>query len=71
VSTKWPQVEEVDDLVRTMEAASAHLDLDQLAICPQCGFASAGEGNDDLDEDIQWRKLERMVEAARRIWPAA
>jgi 5-methyltetrahydropteroyltriglutamate--homocysteine methyltransferase len=70
VSTKWREVEEVDDLVRTMEAASAHLDLAQLAICPQCGFASAGEGNDDLDEDIQWRKLERMVEAARRIWPA-
>ena len=70
VSTKRREVEEVDDLVRTIEGAAAHLDLSQLAICPQCGFASAAEGNDDLDEEIQWRKLERMVEAARRLWPA-
>jgi 5-methyltetrahydropteroyltriglutamate--homocysteine methyltransferase len=41
--------------------------VDQLALSPQCGFASVLEGN-LLTEDQQWRKLELVVETARRVW---
>ena len=38
-------------------------DLSQLATCAQCGLASAAEGNDDVDEATQRRKLEEMARA--------
>ena len=41
--------------------------LEQLALSPQCGFASTEEGN-LLTEDEQWRKLELVVEVAREVW---
>jgi len=71
VSSKDPQVESEDELVRRIEECSKFLDVSQLAITTQCGFASAGEGNDALSEDDQWRKLETMVKAANRIWDRA
>jgi 5-methyltetrahydropteroyltriglutamate--homocysteine methyltransferase len=54
--------------VRHIEEAGRYLDVDRLALAPQCGFASTYIGN-ELTEDIQWRKLETLVEAADRIWP--
>jgi len=68
MSSKKPRVESVDELVGAIEEASRHLGVDQLALAPQCGFASTYVGN-AVTEDIQWRKLERLVEAAERIWP--
>jgi 5-methyltetrahydropteroyltriglutamate--homocysteine methyltransferase len=68
VSTKVPELEAEDDLLRRMEEASRHLPIDQLGISPQCGFASVWEGN-QIDEDVQWRKLERVARVADRIWP--
>ena len=41
--------------------------LDQLALSPQCGFASTMEGN-LLTEDDQWAKLELVVDTARAVW---
>jgi 5-methyltetrahydropteroyltriglutamate--homocysteine methyltransferase len=41
--------------------------MDQLAISPQCGFASTAHGN-LLTEDDQWRKLARLVETASSLW---
>ncbi len=41
--------------------------LDNLCLSPQCGFSSTHHGN-DLTEDEQWRKLERVVEVAREVW---
>jgi 5-methyltetrahydropteroyltriglutamate--homocysteine methyltransferase len=70
VNTKVPDVEPADSLVRKIEEASQHLDVSQLAISPQCGFASTMHGN-ELDEDAQWRKLEEMVKAAEKVWGRA
>jgi 5-methyltetrahydropteroyltriglutamate--homocysteine methyltransferase len=70
VSTKVAEVEPADSLVRKIEQASKYLDVSQLAISPQCGFASTMHGN-ELDEDAQWRKLEEMVKAAETIWGRA
>jgi len=68
VSTKVPQLESVDELARRVDAAAKYVPLDCLAISPQCGFASDVVGN-LLTEEEQKRKLERVVETARKIWP--
>ena len=69
VSTKTPEVEREDDLVRKLEEAASFLggDLGRLAISPQCGFASVLVGN-EIDEDTQWRKLELVSRVADRLW---
>jgi len=67
VSTKVPELESVDALKRRIEEASRFIPLDQLAISPQCGFASDVVGN-LLGPDDQKRKLERVVETARAVW---
>ncbi len=67
VSTKVPELESIDALKRRIDAASKFVSLDQLAISPQCGFASDVVGN-LLSADDQKRKLERVVETARAVW---
>ena len=67
VSTKTPVLESVDTLRRRTDEATRFLDLDQLAIGPQCGFASTVAGN-PLTEDDERAKLARVVEAALTIW---
>jgi 5-methyltetrahydropteroyltriglutamate--homocysteine methyltransferase len=67
VSTKTTTVESPDEMVRRIEEAAAYIDVDKLAISPQCGFASTWEGN-ELAEQIQWEKLACVVEVADRVW---
>jgi 5-methyltetrahydropteroyltriglutamate--homocysteine methyltransferase len=67
VSTKVTEIEKVEDLKRRIDEASRYLPLDQLAISPQCGFASDAVGN-LISEDDQKRKLEVVVETARQVW---
>ena len=67
VSSKLPELETGDQLQRRIEEASRYVPLDNLALSPQCGFASAMEGN-LLSEDEQWRKLELVANTARKIW---
>ena len=52
---------------RRVEEASRFIDVDQLCLSPQCGFASTQEGN-ALSHDQQVAKLELIVETAREIW---
>ena len=70
VSTKVPELEKVDDLKRRIDEASKFIPLDQLAISPQCGFASDVVGN-LISADDQKRKLEVVVETARQVWGTA
>ena len=67
VTTKSGELEEPDALGRKFDEASKFVDLDQLGIAPQCGFASTEEGN-TLTEDEQKRKLELVVNTAELIW---
>jgi 5-methyltetrahydropteroyltriglutamate--homocysteine methyltransferase len=67
VSTKVPDLESIDDLKRRIDEAARYLPLEQLAISPQCGFASDVIGN-LVTEDDQKRKLELVVETARQVW---
>ena len=67
VTTKEPQIEAENELCRRINDAASYLPLEQLAISPQCGFASVAAGN-LLSEDDQWRKLELVVQTARHMW---
>jgi 5-methyltetrahydropteroyltriglutamate--homocysteine methyltransferase len=67
ISTKTPALESQDALVRRIDHASAYVPLDDLAISPQCGFASTARGN-LLTDDDQRRKLELVVQTAARVW---
>ena len=67
ITTKTGEVEMVDDLLARIDNAQRFIDIDQLAISPQCGFAS-GIGANILSEDAQWRKLEIMQETATQVW---
>ena len=49
------------------EQAQHFVDIDQLGIAPQCGFASTEEGN-KITYDDQRKKLELVVQVAERIW---
>ena len=70
VSTKIPEIETVDDLKMRIDRASKYIPLEQLAISPQCGFASDVVGN-LISEDDQKKKLEVVVETARQVWGSA
>jgi len=67
VTSKTGALESKDELKRRIEAASKYLPIEQLALSPQCGFASTEEGN-LLTEDEQWAKLKMIVELAEEVW---
>jgi 5-methyltetrahydropteroyltriglutamate--homocysteine methyltransferase len=67
VTSKSGALEEKDDLKRRIDDAGRFIDLDQLCLSPQCGFASSEEGN-LLTEDEQWAKLRRVVAVAEGVW---
>ncbi len=67
VSTKVSEMESIDALKKRIDEAAKFIPLDQLAISPQCGFASDVIGN-LISADDQKRKLEIVVETARQIW---
>ena len=67
VTSKEAGLESVDDLRRRIDAAAQVVPLEQLALSPQCGFASVALGN-LLSEDDQWRKLKCVVETAHLVW---
>jgi 5-methyltetrahydropteroyltriglutamate--homocysteine methyltransferase len=67
ISTKRPQLESGDELMRKIQQATHYVPLERLALSPQCGFASTMEGN-LLTEDEQWAKMRLAVETARRVW---
>jgi 5-methyltetrahydropteroyltriglutamate--homocysteine methyltransferase len=67
VTTKHGGLEAKDDLKRRIEEAARHIDIDQLCLSPQCGFASVAEGNLLTHED-QAAKLRLVVETAEEVW---
>jgi len=67
VSTKSPRLESVDALARRIDEAARYVPVDDLALSPQCGFASVMEGN-ILSAEDQWQKLALVVDTARKVW---
>jgi 5-methyltetrahydropteroyltriglutamate--homocysteine methyltransferase len=69
VSTKTPVLEDQDDLMRRIDEASKFCPVEQLALCPQCGFqSSAMPDGAFMTMDDQRRKLELIVDTARKVW---
>jgi 5-methyltetrahydropteroyltriglutamate--homocysteine methyltransferase len=68
ISTKRTELESVDWVLGEIEEASRHLDVEQLALSPQCGFGTV-PGMETTSEDLQWRKLELVGQVADRVWP--
>src|SRR5271156_1717226 len=67
VSSKKPQLESKDELNKRIAAASIYIQLERLALSPQCGFASTIEGNLVTTAD-QEAKLRLVAEVAREVW---
>ncbi|HVB85367.1 MAG TPA: methionine synthase [Candidatus Dormibacteraeota bacterium] len=67
ITSKKPQLEKSEDVVRRIREAGKYFPLESMAVSPQCGFASTAEGN-LLSEDDQWAKLKLVVNTARRVW---
>jgi 5-methyltetrahydropteroyltriglutamate--homocysteine methyltransferase len=67
ITSKSGTLEKKDDVKRRLEEAAKFAPLEQLALSPQCGFASTEEGN-VLTEEQQWAKMREVVELAEEIW---
>ena len=67
ISSKTPALESLETLTSRVKEAARYIDLDRLAVSPQCGFASTVAGN-PLSEADQWAKLKIAVDAANVIW---
>ena len=67
ITSKSGTLENKDDVKKRIDEATKYVALDQLALSPQCGFASTEEGN-VLTEEAQWAKLREIVEIAQEVW---
>ena len=67
VTTKVPKLESQDDLCRRIDEAARYVPIENLAISPQCGFASGSLGN-LISVDDERRKLELIASTAQKIW---
>jgi 5-methyltetrahydropteroyltriglutamate--homocysteine methyltransferase len=67
ITSKHGALEKKSDIKRRIDEAVRYVAADQLALSPQCGFASTEEGNILAEED-QWAKLGMVVEIAREVW---
>ena len=67
VSSKTPELEDIDELRRRIDDAARHMPMDHLGISPQCGFASAVTGN-PVTYDDQVAKLRLVVDTAEKVW---
>jgi 5-methyltetrahydropteroyltriglutamate--homocysteine methyltransferase len=70
VSTKSAALEDRDELKRRVEEAARYVDLDRLALSPQCGFASVEQGN-PISPEVQEAKLRLVVDVAKEVWGTA
>jgi methionine synthase II (cobalamin-independent) len=63
------RVETRDELMRRIDEAASYCAIDQLALTSQCGFQGAATRDGaHVDEETQWRKLERIAEVSREVW---
>lgn len=67
VTTKEPELESQERLIRRIEEASRYVPLENLALSTQCGFASTASGN-LLSWDDMRRKLELVVKVTEQVW---
>ncbi|MDX8045294.1 5-methyltetrahydropteroyltriglutamate--homocysteine S-methyltransferase [Gracilibacillus sp. S3-1-1] len=67
LTSKFPDLEDPEKIKARIKEASQSIPLANLALSPQCGFASTEEGN-KLTEEEQWNKIRHLVEIAENVW---
>jgi 5-methyltetrahydropteroyltriglutamate--homocysteine methyltransferase len=67
VSTKLGELETRDEIMRRIDEAAKFAPIEQLALSPQCGFASTVHGN-DITTEQQADKIRLVVEVAEEVW---
>lgn len=67
ISSKFPQLENPNDIKRRLDEAAKYVSLDQLALSPQCGFSSTVHGN-NITVEQQRAKLKLVVDIANDVW---
>ncbi len=70
ITSKFPALEQKEEVKARIQEATKYVPLEQLALSPQCGFSSTEEGN-LLTEANQWAKVRLCVEIAREVWADA
>lgn len=68
VASRNPRLETVDEVKWRIEEAARYTELDQLALCPHCGFATSVTRSSAEAEALQWQKLKLIVDTARAVW---
>src|SRR5262249_28372892 len=67
ITSKVGELENKTEIKRRIAEATKYVALEQLALSPQCGFASTEEGNVLADSE-QWAKLRMVAEVAKEVW---
>jgi 5-methyltetrahydropteroyltriglutamate--homocysteine methyltransferase len=67
ITSKFPELEDPDKIKARIKEASQYIPLENLALSPQCGFASTEEGN-KLTEEDQWNKIKHLVKISKDVW---
>jgi 5-methyltetrahydropteroyltriglutamate--homocysteine methyltransferase len=68
ISTKTPELEDVEELVARIDEAAQIIDIDNLAVSPQCGFASVARGGNKLTPEQEFQKLRLVADTATAAW---
>jgi 5-methyltetrahydropteroyltriglutamate--homocysteine methyltransferase len=67
ITSKFPELEDPDNIKDKIKEASQYIPLENLALSPQCGFSSTEEGN-ILTEEEQWDKIKHVISIAKSVW---
>lgn len=67
VTSKEAKLENKEEIIKRIHEAEKYVPLNQLALSPQCGFASTEEGN-LLTKEEQWNKIKLVKEIAEEVW---
>jgi len=67
ITSKSGTLESKDTVKRRLDEAAKFMPMEQMALSPQCGFASTEEGN-VLTEAQQWAQMREVVEIAEEVW---
>ena len=67
ITSKSGDLEDKGEVIARIKEAAQYVDINQLCLSPQCGFASTEEGN-ILTEEQQWKKLEFIRSIVEEVW---
>ena len=70
VTTKNSNLETKDEIRRRIDEAAKYVDIEQLALSPQCGFSS-GIGGEAMSVEREFEKLKLVIDVAREVWGEA